>query len=336
MIVTLFKKIPAAIVIVPLFVGMLIHLIMETSMSEMAFANYNDIIVNISNVLLMLLVFGICSQLNFKKVGSSLKRGAVLLSLKFFVAAVLAILVVVFAGPAGFLGISALAIVAAISNPNTALFAGIAKQYGEDEDAPAIMILSLGNGPFFSLLILSASGLLSVDFLTMLIPLLPMILGIMVGNLIPRAQPYLLKMTIIILPIFALILGTTISVITALRGGAQGLLLGFVTLVLTGILAYFISGVYMGKGKRSPMAAGAGTTAGNAIMVPAFIAGLSGTSDEIIAASNQAVAQVAGSMIFTAIFAPLVVSMVFKYEQRRREKLGIERIVTFEENNRTK
>ena len=321
---------------VPLFVGMLIHLIMEASMSEVTFNNYRDIIVSTSNVLLMLLVFGICSQLNFKKVGGSLKRGAVLLSLKFFVAAGLAILVVVLVGPAGFLGISALAIVAAISNPNTALFAGIATQYGEDEDAPAIMILCLGNGPFFSLLVLSASGLLSVDFLTMIIPLFPMILGIAVGNVAAKLQPYLLKMTVIILPIFALMLGTTISIITALRGGAQGLLLGFVTLVLTGLLAYFISGIYMGKGKRSPMAAGAGTTAGNAIMVPTFIAGLSGISDEIIAVANQAVAQVAGSMIFTAIFAPIVVSLVFKYEQKRREKLGFERIVTFEENKRIK
>jgi 2-keto-3-deoxygluconate permease len=158
-----------------------------------------------------------------------------------------------------------------------------------------------------------------------------MMLGIAVGNLFPKIQPYLFKMAVAILPVFSLLLGTTISLITALRGGAQGLLLGLVTLAFTGLLTYFISGIYMGKNKRSPMAVGAGTTAGNAIIVPTFIAGLSGIPDEIIAVTGHATAQIAGSMIFTAIFAPILVSLLFKYEQKRRDRLGIAKIITLKE-----
>jgi 2-keto-3-deoxygluconate permease len=330
-VIKIFKKIPGAIVIIPMFVGMLLLLIIDASLSESAYLAYKNVVIYISNALMILLVFWICSQLDFRKVSKSLSRGVVLLSLKFIIGATLAIITIRLFGSAGIFGISALAIVAAITNPNTALFAGIATQYGEEEDAPSIMVLCFGHGPFFTLLVLAASGLVNVDIFTMLIPLLPMILGVVVGNLFPKLQPYLLKMAGATLPIFALLLGTTISLTTALQGGVQGLLLGLVTLILTGVLAFFVSRIYMGKNKFSPVAIGTGTTAGNAIIVPIFIAGLNDIPYEIVSVSGQATAQIAGSMIFTAIFAPILVAVFFRYEQKRREKLGIEMIKTYTE-----
>ena len=64
------KKIPAAVVIIPLFIGMLINLVLNTTLSQPAFDKYSGIVSKTSIVLLMALVFGLCSQLNFKKIAT--------------------------------------------------------------------------------------------------------------------------------------------------------------------------------------------------------------------------------------------------------------------------
>ena len=122
-----------------------------------------------------------------------------------------------------------------------------------------------------------------------------------------------------------LLIGTTVSIMTAVRGGAQGLLLGVITLVLTGIVSFFVSRFYMGKGKFSPNAIANGTTAGTSVSIPAFMAASAGFSDELVA---TATAQIAGSMLITAIIAPILVALFFKWEQKRREKNEIAQIVT--------
>jgi len=323
--VAIIQKIPAYIMTVPLFLGIMINLILDASMSEGSYKSYTDVVGTISTVLMAILVFGVCSQLNFRKLGKSFVRGGVLLIYKFAISALIGVSVGLVFGPAGFLGISALAIVAGMSNANTALFAGISQTYGEEPDTPSLMVLCLCNSPAFTLIVLVASGLAQVDFIQLLLPIIPMALGILVGNIWPKIQPILYKSALATLPVFALLLGTTISLLQALQGGAQGLLLGLATLILTGLLAFFVSRVYMGKGKYSPMAAGLGTTAGTAIMTPAFIASIGGAAEEIAA---SATAQIAGSMIFTAALAPVLVAMLFRYEQKRRKKRGVEQIVT--------
>jgi len=323
--IKIIKKIPAYIMTVPLFLGIMINLILNATMSEESYTGYTDVVGTITTVLMAILVFGICSQLNFRKLGKSVVRGGILLVFKFGMSAVIGVSVGLIFGSTGFWGLSALAVVAAMSNANTALFAGISQTYGEEPDTPSLMVLCLCNSPAFTLIVLVASGFSQVNVFQLLLPIIPMALGIAVGNIWPKIQPVLYKAAGAILPVFALLLGTTISLLQALQGGAQGLLLGLATLIFTGLLAFFVSRIYMGKGKFSPMAAGIGTTAGTAILTPSFIASIGGVSDETAA---QATTQVAGSMILTAILAPILVALLFKYEQKRREKNGVEKIVT--------
>ena len=326
-VIKIIKMIPGYIMIIPLFIGMIIHLSLDSGGVDLT--GYTDVVGWITTGLMAVLVFGICAKLNFRKLGTPFKRGGVLLGVKFIVSALVGLAVGLFFGAEGFWGISVMAMVAAMSCANLALFAGLGQTYGDKHDIPSLMVLAPCLSPAFTIIVLAIGGFTDVNIQAMdiILPIIPMVLGILVGNLWPKVQPILYKIAGATLPVFSLLLGTTISFKVALTGGAQGLILGVIVLA-TGLIAFFLSRLYMGKGKNSPMAAGIGITAGSAIMIPTAIEKLGLVTGDII---MQATAQIAGSMIITVFLCPIIVAVLFKWEKKRRAAKGIPMFETWNE-----
>ena len=114
----------------------------------------------------------------------------------------------------------------------------------------------------------------------------------------------------------ALILGTGMSLQTLVSAGIPGVILGFMTIIVTGIPTYFLYRLAVPKAKRRGCVAGmaVGTTAGNAVATPAAIALIDPAWE---AFAEVATAQVAASVIITAVFVPLIVDRLYKWEEKK-------------------
>ena len=125
------------------------------------------------------------------------------------------------------------------------------------------------------------------------------------------------------IPFFALALGTGIDLNNIVKGGLSGLVVGVIVAPITGLFVYFGYRFLLRRGYRSGIGFAAGTTAGNAIATPAII----GLADPTFAPYVEtATAQVAASVLVTAVMAPLIASVVLKKEGGLLTEEEIERL----------
>lgn len=302
MILNFLKKIPAGMMVVPLLLGSIITTIFPNiwEIGGLTAAVFSSVG---TNTLLGAQLFCMGTALQVKDMPAVLKRGGVLLIAKFAIGAGLGILVGKLFGDAGFFGLSTLAIVSAVTNSNGSVYLTLMGNYGDRADAGCFPLLALNDGPFFTLVALGASGLANIPFMSLLAAIIPVALGMLIGNLDHGMRDIFAPMGTAIIPLIGFALGTGINLMNIVKGGASGIILGLITVFIGGIFIVlcdrFIS--------RRPGYAGwaVATTAGNAVAVPAAVA-LVDPSLEAVAAT--ATVQVAASVVVSCILVPIITS----------------------------
>src|SRR5699024_8254256 len=173
-----------------------------------------------------------------------------------------------------FLGLAPVAIIAAMSNSSGGMYLASSGEFGSEEDLAAYPILALNDGPFLSMVALSIFGFMGfvggvfglTDFMSVLIPIL---VGAILGNLDGDMRDFLSKGSDMIIPFFSFAIGMGIDLSSIIEGGLGGIMLGVMTVFITGGLAYF---VYSKIGWTQIVVASEGSTAGNASASPAVLA----------------------------------------------------------------
>ena len=107
-------------------------------------------------------LFCLGTTLQLKDMPAVLKRGGTLLLSKFLIGAILGIVVGKVFGQAGFWGLTALSIVAGVTNSNGSLYLSLVKTYGDEADAATVALLALNDGPFFTCWHWELSGMASI------------------------------------------------------------------------------------------------------------------------------------------------------------------------------
>lgn len=264
-------------------------------------------------------IFLICcgASLNIRQMGLPLYKGVVLTAIKFFVGVGIGVFIGTVFGPAGILGITPMVAIAALTNSNSSLYIILSGRYGDASDAGAVSILSLNDGPFFTLVALGATGFASIDLSSMFSVLFPLAIGILWGShdsqfreICKGAQAFI--MFFMIFPMTA-----SITFGSFVQAGIAGIALGVLSTLL-GFVFYFLYLLFLPKKYRNAMGAAIGTTAGNAAMTPAAVA----AADSSYASSvEMATSMMVSAAMITFICCPLITGFLDGF--MRRHKMGV-------------
>lgn len=306
------KKFPGGMMVIPLLIGCAVNTFIPQCLEIGGFTT--ALFKSGQATLVALFIFCSGATINVKQVGQPLYKGAVLTILKYAIGVVIGYLLNMAFGPAGFLGLTPFAVIAAVTNSNGAIYTALAKEFGDETDMGAIAVLSLNDGPFLTMIALGTTGLASIPVMDIVAAIIPLIIGMILGNLDEDFRDLLSKGLNMILPVNGFVFGANMSLITIAKAGVPGIILGLITVLSTGVFTYFIYSLI--RRKRDPMGMAIGTVGGNAVATPASVAAVD-TSLEPYA--EAATAQIAASVVITAILTPLLTGFVARLAAKDRE-----------------
>ena len=315
---SLLGRIPGALMIIPLFIGALVNTFFPQMLDVGSFST--ALFRDGTGALLGLFFFCMGAQIDLRSTSATIEKGMAILIGKVGIGVLIG-LSVAFLVPGGTLfGLLPLAIIAAMTNSNSTLYVALTKQFGNGTDRGAVAVISVNDGPFFTMIALGAAGLAAFPLQMLVGILLPLAIGFLLGNLSSAARDFLKPGELLLIPFLGFVVGRGIDFSTLGQAGLQGILLGIMTLVLSGgaaigVLWLFHIVTRRPKSTRNLVSAAAeSTTAGNAIATPAAIALVDPTYQAIL---GLATAQVAAATVTTAILAPILVMLVSRWQLRR-------------------
>ncbi|GMA15310.1 2-keto-3-deoxygluconate permease (plasmid) [Deinococcus metallilatus] len=308
------QKVPGGMMLVPLLIGAVINTINPDTGKY--FGSFTGAL--FSGALTILAVFYVCmgSTIELKATPYILKKGGTLLIVKLALGVLAGVILGRLLGeaPIGaglFAGLSTLAVVAAMNDTNGGLYMALMGQFGKPRDVAAYSLMSMESGPFFTMVTLGVAGLSAFPWQTLVGALLPLIIGMILGNLDPDMRAFLRQAVPVLIPFFAFALGAGINLTTVWSAGLLGVLLGVAVFVVTGVVLFTTDRLTGGTGLAGLAAA---STAGNAAAVPAIVAA---ANPAYAAAAQQATVLVAASVVVTAILVPIATAAYARRLQRR-------------------
>ena len=305
------KRIPGGLMVVPLILGALVNTFCGGVWKEFDGTFTTYLWKSGAMPLLSAFIFCNATTIDFRKAGVAVYKGVLLTLVKVGLGTAVGLLCGKLFGEAGFLGLSTLAIVAALVNSNGGLYAALAGEYGDATDVGAVSILSINDGPFFTMLALGAAGAANIPFSVLLGCIIPVIVGCILGNLDEDIRRFCAPGATLLIPFFAFPLGAGLNILNLVKAGASGILLGLGCLAITGLGGFI---VYRILRIRNPeVGAAIGTTAGNAAATPLAVAAV---DSSLLAVAETATAQITAAIIVTAIGCPLLVSLLHRIQRR--------------------
>ncbi|UWX71523.1 2-keto-3-deoxygluconate permease [Burkholderia gladioli] len=301
------ERVPGGMMIVPLLMGSLI----ATFLPDMPkfFGSFTNAL--FTGSLPILAVFYVCmgASIDVKATPYLLRKGGALFVTKVGTAIVAGVVLGHFLGeqPVSsglFAGISTLAVVAAMNDTNGGLYMALMGQYGRSEDVGAYTIMSLESGPFLTMVTLGVAGLSAFPWPTLVGSILPLAIGMLLGNLDREMRAFLGRAVPVMIPFFALALGAGLDLHKVWQAGLLGIVLGVAVVIVTGVPLFFADRLTGGTGVAGVAAA---NTAGNAAAVPALIAAANPVYTE---AARTATLLVAACVVVTAIVSPILTASV--------------------------
>jgi 2-keto-3-deoxygluconate permease len=302
-------RIPGGMMIVPLLLGSIIATFFPDT--PKFFGSFTGAL--FTGALPILAVFYVCmgASISIEATPYILKKGGALFGTKVGIGILFGVVLGNLLGEQPissgmFIGLSTLAIVAAMNDTNGGLYMALMGQYGKPADVGAYTIMSLESGPFLTMLTLGVAGLSAFPWPTLVGAILPLAVGMLIGNLDREMRDFLSKAVPVMIPFFAFALGAGLDLHKVWQAGLLGLAMGVAVVVLTGIPLFFADRLAGGNGVAGVAAA---STAGNAATVPTIIA----ASNPVYAeAAKSATIIVAACVVVTAILVPLVTAWVAK------------------------
>jgi 2-keto-3-deoxygluconate permease len=302
------EKIPGGLMIIPLVLGVLSSTLSPQALGIGSFttALFRDGTLT----LIALLIVATGAQITGSRSGKAAAgTTTVVLLAKTLIPITLCVVLGLTVGIDGIAGVSILALITIFGNSNGGLWLAFASRYGDERDSGAYVASAFDDGPFLALIFLGASGLGDIPVLALVAAVVPFIIGLIIGKVDREWTEVLERVPNIVIPFMSFSVGTGIKLETVLTGGAVGAVLGVGVVLLTGGLTYLGYRYILRRGPESGIGFAAGTTAGNAVAVPAAVAAADPAFQPFVAA---AASQAATAVLVTALLAPTVAAFVMR------------------------
>lgn len=303
----LFKKVPGNMIVVPLIIGTIINTIFPQVFTIGSFTT--AIIKGVGPLVGAFLLF-LGGTISLKSTPKSALRGFSIILTKVLIAVAFGLIVAKIFNN-NFIGLSAVAIIGAISVANNALYAGITSVYGDEIDRGAVAVTSLSVGPTVTMIALTSAGLASISFWSILGSILPLILGIVLAEFSPFLKQMFTKGLGAITILVGFSLGANMNLFQVFKGGLPGIALGLIAVFVVGIFTVIIDKLTGGTGIAG---ASISSVAASAIANPTILA-QADSSLEIF--KDVATAQIAAAVIITSLLTPVFTLLVKKYNERK-------------------
>lgn len=312
------ERIPGGLMLVPLFLGAIIHTLVPGSGEY--FGSFTNGLMTGTVPILAVWFFCMGASINIKATGVVLRKSGTLVVTKIAVAWVVAIVASAFIPDGGiqsglFAGLSVLALVAMMDMTNGGLYASIMQQYGTKEEAGAFVLMSLESGPLVTMLILGTTGLAAFEPQAFVGAVLPFLIGFILGNLDTDLREFFSRAVHVMIPFFGFALGSSIDLTVIAKTGLAGIILGILVIVVTGIPLMFAD-KFLGGGNGTAGLA-ASSTAGAAVANPMIIANI---KPEFLPVAEAATALVAASVIVTSILVPILTAYWAQFMNKKNNR----------------
>lgn len=301
------QRIPAGMMLVPTVIGALIHTfcpqVLQIGNPTQALLTSDGMQVCVGAML-----FFTGTQLALRELGPALRRVMPLLGFKLVVAYALAGAFYLLFGLGGVGGVSFLAFTVAMTSTNAALFLATVRPYGGVDEYALFGMFMLTSMPALPLLMLSGASGGGVDWTGLLSCVVPLLLGMLIGNADKRFQAMFSGGTTCLLPLFGFQFGSLVNIGSLAGQTLQGLGLTAAFYVLSVVPLYLFEHLVLKK----PGHVGVATcsVAGIAVSFPMMAAASAQVYAPFV---DAAVSQLALIMFVTTFLTPFLSQLVVRH-----------------------
>ncbi len=228
------KKIPGGIMLVPMFVVAILN---TFAPNALAIGSATTALFKTGTMTIIgIILFTAGTQLKLKNLGAAVARGGVFLLIRIILCVLTCVILKNTVGLDGIAGMSLLALVVVMSSCNPGVYAAICSQYGDPIDMAAMGVINIIAVPQFALLVLAiffADGSSVNPWIIAIGTIIPFIVGLILANLDENFQKMFAPVTPVSLFFLGICFGSSLNLLTALKSGIQGILLGLIFLVIS-------------------------------------------------------------------------------------------------------
>lgn len=257
--------------------------------------------------IIAVLLFIAGTQLDIREMGPALKRGGVLSLTRLLIGILAEVLVLAIAGPKGFLGISALALVIGLLSCNPGVYMAVCQEHGDRYDIPGFGIMNLVPVPAIPVIMFGFAAGAGIDYMSLVTTIIPFLLGMVFGNIDPSFTGMVSGATPVFLFFMGITCGSTMNWSTLFSQLGGGVLLAVIYFVISLPITIFVDRVIL----KRPGYAGASMSSLTpvSIIMPAAVAE---AVPSYAPYAETAAAQIALAVAITAVLTPFICQWVLK------------------------